>query len=318
MTQADALRAPVDGPVQATCTVLGTGSIGSYRSLQLTAPEIAWRARPGQFISIAVEGRGSLLRRPFSLYRVLPHKGSGTIEIVYNVIGEGTRWLAERDRHDAVDVVGPLGNGFPLPQQPDPCLLVGGGYGGAPLLYLAERLRDEGCRVDVIFGAGTADRLFNIIDAKRLSATATFTTDDGSSGVHGMVTDVFDDTVDRAGTRIVYACGPMPMLAAVAEAAARRRLPCQVAVEEAMACGVGGCMTCVVPVHTDAGVRNVRACYEGPVFLGRRVAWDLRGDHLPPAEFLAQTDPSGATTVADAGEDPATSDGSRPGGGGEE
>ena len=281
-----AVRGRESGPVQARCEVLTSGHIGSYRSLTLVAPEIAARARPGQFVSIAVGGQGTLLRRPFSLYRVSRSAGGGTIEIVYNTIGEGTRWLAARSRHDVVDVVGPLGNGFPMPQRPDPCLLIGGGYGAAPLLHLATLLRREGNRVDIIFGAATADRLFNAIEAKRVAASATFTTADGSSGVQGLVTDVFDAVVDRAGSRIVYACGPMPMLAAVAQAAAARRLPCQVAVEEAMACGVGVCMTCVVPIHTDDGIRNLRACYEGPVFLGRRVAWDLVGRRIPDEEFL--------------------------------
>ena len=279
-----AVRGRDEGPIQASCEVMKSGHIGSYRALTLVAPEIAARARPGQFVSIAVNGGETLLRRPFSIYQVSRHTGGGTVEIVYNVIGAGTRWLSERTRHDPVDVVGPLGNGFPMPQNSVPCLLVGGGYGAAPLLYLAGKLRLEGCRVDVIFGAGSSDRLFNAIEAKRLSASATFTTDDGSSGVQGRVTDVFDDVVERAGTRIVYACGPMPMLDAVAHAAAARKIPCQIAVEEAMACGVGVCMTCVVPLHTRDGLRNVRACYEGPVFDGRRIAWEYDGERLPDPE----------------------------------
>lgn len=297
-THSPTVRSRTDGPLQTTCEVMKTGFIGSYRSLTLVAPRIAERARPGQFITLAVEGGNTLLRRPFSIYEVSRHGGGGTVSVVYNVIGQGTRWLAERTRHDPIDVVGPLGNGFPLPQESVPCLLVGGGYGAAPLLYLANRLRREGCRVDVIFGAATGDRLFNAIEAKRLAASATFTTDDGSSGLRGRVTDPFDAVVERAGTKVVYACGPMPMLRAVAAAAADRGLPCQVAVEESMACGVGVCMTCIVPIHTDAGVRNLRACYEGPVFLGRRVAWEYEGERVPDAEFLpaaaAPDDPSAA------------------------
>ena len=284
-SQAPRVRGGADGPVQVTCEVLQTGFVGAYRSLTLVAPQIADRARPGQFISVAVGGK-TLLRRPFSIYQVSRHAGGGTVEVIYSVIGPGTQWLAERRRHDPVEVVGPLGNGFPLPQRNVPCLLVGGGYGAAPLLFLASVLRREGCRVDVILGAGSSGRLFNTMEAKRLAASATFTTDDGSSGVQGRVIDVFDEVAERAESQIVYACGPMPMLSAVARASAERGLPCQLAVEEAMACGVGVCMTCVVPVHTDDGVRNLRACYEGPVFLGRRVAWEYEGRQVPDAEFV--------------------------------
>jgi dihydroorotate dehydrogenase electron transfer subunit len=279
------VRGREHGPVQARCEILKHEQMGAYRSLTVVAPAIAERARPGQFISIAIEDGGALLRRPFSIYQVSGHGGAGTVEIVYSIVGDGTRWLATRERHHPLDIVGPLGNGFPLPARRVPCLLVGGGYGAAPLLYLAHRLRREECRVDVIFGAGTGQRLFNAIEAKRLAASATFTTDDGSTGIQGTVTSVFDDVVDRTGTQVVYACGPMPMLAAVAQAAAARRIPCQVAVEEAMACGVGVCMTCVVPLHTDTGLRHIRACYEGPVFDGRRVAWEYEGRRLPDDEF---------------------------------
>lgn len=299
-THSTQIRGRDSGPVQLSCEVMKTGFIGAYRSLTLVAPQIAERAQPGQFITIAVQGGNTSLRRPFSIYQVSRHGGGGTVEVVYNILGQGTKWLSERSRHDPVDVVGPLGNGFPLPHEKVPCLLVGGGYGAAPLLYLANRLQREGCRVDVIFGASTNDRLFNAIESKRLAASAMFTTDDGSSGVQGTVTDAFDDVVARAGSKVVYACGPMPMLAAVARASAALGIPCQVAVEEAMACGVGVCMTCVVPVHTDQGIRNVRACYEGPVFLGRRVAWEYDGLQLPQEEFSAMSaGPDAATGVGE-------------------
>ncbi|HEY8339854.1 MAG TPA: dihydroorotate dehydrogenase electron transfer subunit [Egibacteraceae bacterium] len=266
------------GPLRAMCEVLAHNKIGAYHSLTFVAPDMAERTSPGQFVTVGVEGGGTLLRRPFSVYSVSQHgPWAGTLEIVFDVVGPGTAWLAEREKHDVVDVVGPLGRPFPMPQQPVACLLVGGGYGAAPLLFLAQILQRRGFRVDMILGARTQSRVFNAIEAKRIAASATFTTDDGSFGVQGAVTDVMDRVIETAGTGVIYACGPMPMLAAVSEVARAKNLPCQVAVEEQMACGVGVCMTCVLPYRRRDEVVNLRACIDGPVFNGARVQWDLIG-----------------------------------------
>jgi dihydroorotate dehydrogenase electron transfer subunit len=265
------------GPLRAQCEVLAYGRIGDYHSLTFVAPEIAERAKPGQFVSLGV-GSGGVLRRPFSIYQVSQHgPWAGTVEIVFDVLGKGTRWLAERTKHDTVDVVGPLGRPFPMPQQPVNCLLVGGGYGTAPLLYLARQLTQRGLRVDMILGAKGQERIFNPIEAKRVAASAQFTTEDGSLGVEGLVTDVMPQVMESAGTGVVYGCGPMPMLAAVSSVAREHGVPVQVAVEEEMACGTGVCFTCVVPMQRKGGLENVRACIDGPVLNGARVAWDLIG-----------------------------------------
>jgi len=275
-------------PVREVCEVLGYRRIGSYHSLTFVTPAIAERTAPGQFLSVGVEGSGTVLRRPFSIYGVSRQRPwAGTVEIVFDAVGPGTEWLATRTKHDTVDLVGPLGKPFPIPQQRVPCLLVGGGYGAAPLLYLAQVLQQRGLRVDMIMGASTQDRVFNAIEAKRLSASTVFTTEDGSFGTVGRVTTVLEQMIESSGTQVVYACGPMPMLAAVATTAARMGVVCQVAVEEAMACGVGVCWTCVVPYHRREGVRNLRACIDGPVFNGARVAWDLLG-LTPPATTAPQ------------------------------
>jgi dihydroorotate dehydrogenase electron transfer subunit len=264
-----------EGPVRATCEVLASRPIGRYRQLTLVAPAIAAQTRPGQFVSIGVGAPEAVLRRPFSVAGVSQHgPWAGTVDIIFSVVGAGTEWLAGRSKHDPVDVVGPLGRSFPLPKQPVACLLVGGGYGAAPLLYLAKALQRQGMRVDLAFGAATQDRHFNVIEGKRLASSATFTTEDGSFGVQGRVTDVLADVIATAGTGVIYACGPMGMLAGVTEVARAHDLPCQVAVEESMACGVGVCMTCVVPYERRGELVNVRACVEGPVLDGKRVAWD--------------------------------------------
>ena len=140
---------------------------------------------------------------------------------------------------------------------------------------LAEQLRERGCRVDVVLGASTEEKLFGTLDIKRLATTLTITTDDGSSGTQGRVTDVLSDIMDKSDSAVVYACGPMGMLAAVAAVATEKRAHSQCSVEESMACGIGVCMTCVLPVIGDDGVTTmVRSCVEGPVFRGDRVRWN--------------------------------------------
>jgi dihydroorotate dehydrogenase electron transfer subunit len=263
-------------PVRATCEVLARRRQGSYWLLSISAPEIAERAEPGQFIDIAVDAPGSLLRRPFSIART-SRQGpfAGTVDVVFDAHGPGTEWLTTVDAHDVVDVVGPLGTPFPLPKRKVSCLLVGGGYGTAPLFFLADRLVREGLRVDLIVGAASKDRLLDVIEAKRASASVTFTTEDGSYGERGRVTDVLEDVASRCGTGVVYACGPNPMLRAVSERCVELELPVQVAVEERMACGIGVCFTCVLPIrHKDGGVRMKRSCVDGPVFNGARIAWE--------------------------------------------
>jgi dihydroorotate dehydrogenase electron transfer subunit len=188
-------------PVKATCEVLARRRQGSYWLLSISAPEIAERAEPGQFIDIAVEAAGTLLRRPFSIARVSKQGPfAGTVDVVFDAHGPGTEWLTTVESHDVLDVVGPLGNPFPLPKRKVSCLLVGGGYGTAPLFFLADRLVREGLRVDLIVGAASKDRLLDVIEAKRASASVTFTTEDGSYGERGRVTDVLEDVATRCGT----------------------------------------------------------------------------------------------------------------------
>jgi dihydroorotate dehydrogenase electron transfer subunit len=153
--------------------------------------------------------------------------------------------------------------------------LVGGGYGSAPLVALAGALRARGCRVDMVLGAATEDRLFGVPEARRVASSVSVTTEDGSAGERGRVTDVLPDLLARTLADVVYACGPMGMLRAVSALAGSYGVDCQCAVEEAMACGIGVCMTCVLPVVGEDGVtRMVRSCVEGPVFRGDLVRWD--------------------------------------------
>jgi dihydroorotate dehydrogenase electron transfer subunit len=268
-----------DGPVHATCEVIARRREGAYWLVSVAARAIAERAQPGQFVQVAVEAQDTLLRRPFSIARVSRQGASaGTVDIVFDAHGPGTTWLTGVETHDVLDLVGPLGTPFPLPQRKVNCLLVGGGYGIAPLYYLAESLLRRGLRVDMINGAATAERIMGAIEAKRLSASVSFTTEDGTYGTQGRVTDVLDQVIATSRTGLVYACGPNPMLRAVSERCVQLGIPVQVAVEERMGCGIGVCFTCVVPiVGRDGAARNKRACVEGPVFNGARIGWDRWG-----------------------------------------
>jgi len=262
--------------------VFGYRRLGDpYHSLTIVAPDICRDATPGQFIAVRpLEDRSLLLRRPFSIHRIDRRPGwAGTIEVVFDVRGRGTELLARSRPHTVLDVLGPLGRPFRMPREPSTCLLVGGGIGSAPLLFLAEELRDRGNRVDFVIGGRTQEHLLRPIESKRVALTVRFTTDDGSSGHHGVVTDILEETIEQTGAKVVYACGPTPMLRAVAEVCRSKRIPCQVAFEEVMACGFGACLVCAVPVRTDKTDPEawawVRCCAEGPVFSASRIHWDM-------------------------------------------
>jgi dihydroorotate dehydrogenase electron transfer subunit len=272
-------------PVQVKGEVLSVKPIGDYYSMTVVASGIAEHTRPGQFVAVAVGGEdgGMLLRRAFSIYSVRETGVyGGTVEFIFSVTGKGTAWLSRQRPYDPIDIVGPMGRPFALPREPANCVLVGGGYGSAPLFLLADALRTRGCRIDAVLGASTGDRLFGALDAKRMAASVAFTTDDGSYGEKGRVSDVLPEVIDRVHADVVYACGPMPMLDAVQRVAGLAYggagIPTQVAVEESMACGVGVCMTCVLPViGSDGNTRMVRSCVDGPVFAGDRIRWDSLG-----------------------------------------
>ena len=272
-----------------------------YHSLTIVAPDIGEKVRPGQFVNLRCgEDRSFILRRPFSVYRVHKRGGwSSTIEVVFDIRGPGTQYLSSLRTHSSLDMVGPSGRGFALPKRRAHCLLVGGGIGAAPLFFLADELRNEGHRVDVILGARSSRYLLNAIEVRRLASVYHITTEDGTMGETGRVTDVLDDTIDRCETEVVYTCGPHPMLAAVARVCVEKQIPVQVAVEELMACGYGVCMTCVMPVRSrkkgkteeEEEFHYARSCIEGPVFNGASVVWN--GEVEVVATDQAELSPAG-------------------------
>jgi dihydroorotate dehydrogenase electron transfer subunit len=275
----------MSNPVQETAEILSVQKVGEYVQFTVVAPGVAAGFQPGHFVAVAVGGENSsmLLRRAFALYGATPSGAfAGTIQFVVAEHGPGTRWLVQRRVGELLDVVGPLGTPFPMPTGPAPAVLVGGGYGTAPLIPLAGALLAAGSPVDMVVGASTGSRLFGELVAKRLIGAVAVTTDDGSAGRQGRVTDALPEAIERIGAEVVYACGPMAMLRAVGDVARAHAIHAQVAVEEAMACGIGVCMTCVLPVRGDDGQsRFVRSCVEGPVFDADRVRWADVGT-LPP------------------------------------
>jgi dihydroorotate dehydrogenase electron transfer subunit len=270
-------RAPGEtGPVQVRATVLTVRRVDAYHALTLVAPAIAARFRPGQFITVAVGGpeTSMLARRAFAIHDVRPDHG-GTIEFMFEVRGPGTRWLSGLRAREALDATGPLGRPFRLPKNPSSCLLLGVGYGCAPLFALAARLREHGSSVDFLLGAQSADRIFGALTARRSGRSATVTTSDGSLGARGAVTDLLEQVIREARTEVVYASAPVPVLREVTALASKYDIAVQASVDLDMACGIGVCMGCVLPVTgTDGITRMLRSCVEGPVFRGDLVRWD--------------------------------------------
>jgi len=263
--------------VQRSVEVLSNKKVGSYHHMVFSVGEMALSAKPGNFVAISVGGPNSamVLRRAFAIYRASDRGNyGGTIELVVAAHGSGSKWLSERAIHERVDMVGPLGTAFGIPTDQVNALLVGGGYGSAPLFGLAEVLKQRGCRVDIVLGASTANKIYAPLEGKRSVNTMTLTTEDGSAGITGRVTDVMSGLIQKNSVDIIYSCGPMAMLEAVDAIAQGAGIMHQCAVEESMACGIGVCMTCVIPLRDDAGViRMQRTCIEGPVVDGSKVIW---------------------------------------------
>jgi len=252
--------------------ILAHAPIGkSYYRLVLRAGEAAAAAVPGQFVMLRVsENRDPLLARPLGISAII---SKTSMEIVYRVAGRGTMMLSQIEPGHSLDMLGPLGQGFPLPEKGVTPVLVAGGSGFPPLHFLSTRI---GPQAHLFIGARNRECLppANILKSfKENVAKMHIATEDGSMGKKGMSTDLLLDYLDRAGKKdrkTFFACGPRPMLEAVSRLAAEHAVPCYVSVEERMACGVGACMGCSVPVK-EGGYKLV--CKEGPVFDAREIEW---------------------------------------------
>jgi dihydroorotate dehydrogenase electron transfer subunit len=223
-----------------------------------------------------------VLRRAFAISRVSNSSTfGGTMELIVAPHGQGSKWLCAQQEGAMIDIVAPLGTAFGIPTEPVPVLLVGGGYGSAPLFGLAEVLNARGCRVDMLLGASTASKIYAPMEGKRAVNSMRIYTEDGSMGQAGRVTDPIPEIIKDLDIAVIYSCGPMAMLSAITKISDQFGVVHQCAVEESMACGIGICMTCVLPVENEDGsISNLRSCIDGPVMDGSKVQWSQVGTQL--------------------------------------
>ena len=247
-----------------------------YRFLVLDAPGLAADLAPGQFVHVRVPGlEASALRRPFSVFDA----ADGRVTLLYKVVGRGTEALARAQAGDAVKVEGPLGHGFPLACTGAP-LLVGGGYGVAPLHFLARRFVAAGQKPVVFVGGRTKDDLLALDRFAALGVEVRTATNDGSAGAKGFVTEPLDAelaALRRADAPFeLFACGPDGLLKAVTQRALDAGRPGWISMDRHMVCGVGACFACIQPVRLPNGeVSNARCCVNGPVFKAEEIVWSI-------------------------------------------
>jgi len=277
---------------------------GHYRLLTLKVPEIAAFAKPGQFVHVRCGNTlEPLLRRPVSIHKI--EADHGRLSLLYHVVGRGTRLLAEKQPGEQVDLMGPLGRGFTLPEWVNKAVVVGGGIGAAPLLPLVETLVLARVETTVILGARCQELLIGVDPVVELGVEVITATEDGSVGNKGLVTDVLRRVLDpcrvqnkaqnhsqdfgrnpgqnpsrdkqsRNQVDYLYGCGPKPMLKAVAALAQEYNIPGEVSLEERMGCGVGACLACACKVRKqgETGFIYKRVCDHGPVCSLREVVLD--------------------------------------------
>ena len=269
---------------QLLAPIVSNKKAGQYHQIIINVGDLAALCKPGNFVAINVGGDTSsmILRRAFAISRVSVNSTfGGTMELIVAPHGQGSRWLCAQGEGAVLDIVAPLGTAFGIPTEAVPVLLVGGGYGSAPLFGLAEVLTARGCRVDMILGASTASKIYAPMEGKRAVNSMRIYTEDGSMGQAGRVTDPIPEIIRDLDIAVVYSCGPMPMLSAITKITDEFSVVHQCAVEEAMACGIGVCMTCVLPVENEDGtVSMLRSCIDGPVMDGSKVQWNLVGKPL--------------------------------------
>ena len=267
--------------VQEIVTILSNKRVGAYHQILLNVGDIVKNCRPGNFVAISVGGDTSkmILRRAFAISRVSESSQyGGTMELIVAPHGSGSKWLCSQLEGTEIDIVAPLGTAFGIPTEPISALLIGGGYGSAPLFGLADVLKSRGCKVDMLLGASVGSKIYAPMEGKRSVNSLKIYTEDGSMGETGRVTENLLNIVKDRNIDVIYSCGPMAMLSAITALVADTDVIHQCAVEESMACGIGICMTCVLPVRNEDGSTSMlRSCIDGPVMDGSTVRWDLVG-----------------------------------------
>jgi dihydroorotate dehydrogenase electron transfer subunit len=267
-------------PLDVDAEVLSATQLSAdFSVLTLSAPAIAAAAAPGQFVMVRTSpGTDPLLRRPFSFFELLRDSDGAPsgFSLLIKRVGPGTARLCDARPGDRFPCLGPLGRGFDL--RPGLAWMVAGGVGLAPFAMLAEALRRDSTPVTLYYGARTSRDLFYLDWFAARGVRLELATEDGSRGAHGRVTVPLAHALagTDAGVPVtIYACGPEPMLKAVAALSAAHNRPSQVSTEQIMGCGLGGCYSCVVRVHDGSPHGHfARSCVNGPVFSGDAIAWD--------------------------------------------
>jgi len=253
---------------QEDCRVIDNINVApDYYKITFSSKEIAKEAKAGQFAQIKVsEGLSPLLRRPFSFHKI----GKDSFEVLYHVVGSGSKILSQKKKGDILNIIGPLGNGFKV-EKGKTAVLLAGGCGTAPLFALEEELKREGIESHFFQGASTDGLLLCKADFAKTGTKLYITTDDGSGGTKGTVSALFSSYLDSFDPKqsVIYTCGPKAMIRAVVNIAQEKNIECQVSLEEHMACGIGACLGCVV--QTVNG--NRRVCKDGPVFDSKEIIW---------------------------------------------
>lgn len=269
---------------QVIAPIISNKRIGDYHQILLGVGSLSSAVRPGNFIAIRVGGEDTkmVLRRAFAISRTSESTNyGGTLELIIAPHGSGSKWLCAQQDGAEVDVIVPLGKAFGIPAEPAQALLVGGGYGSAPLFGLADVLRDRGCRIEMLLGASTGNKIYAPMEGKRSVSSLKIFTEDGSMGEKGLVTSPIRAMIDEGRVDVIYSCGPMAMLRAISQIVDGTDVVHQCSVEESMACGIGICMTCVLPVTlADGSIANLRSCIDGPVMDGAAVCWDEVGKQI--------------------------------------
>jgi len=251
-----------------------------YNLLTFSPLAPAQEPEPGQFYMISTFGKSGaqssyedthdpLLKRPFSLFR----KTTKGLQILFRIRGRGTAMMRELKKGSRIEVLGPLGNSYPSPPRNKTPLIIAGGIGIASLFYFAERLSRAKKKAYISYGVRSEKELFMVEELKRFAKELSISTDDGSCGERGCVTDIAGNLLSHipalSTNCVMYACGPRKMLEAVSGMAKQRGIEAYLSMEEVMACGVGACLGCVV--GTVNGYKRV--CKEGPVFNGQEIVW---------------------------------------------
>lgn len=265
-------------PTQEKCRILEHQKVtpDCYR-ITLASNYIASHAKPGQFVNVkCADASDPLLRRPLSIHQIYDK----TFSLLYRVVGKATHLLSQYNVGAEIDVLGPLGNGFNIQPDKQIHVLVGGGIGAAPLLALASKLQSQNPKskknaIYVLLGSGTHGDVLCETEFKNITDQVLVSTDDGSYGKKGLISDVLIDVINNLITThnlpltTIYSCGPHPMLHAIADIAYQKQIECQLSMEAYMACGIGTCLGCVI--QTRGGYKKV--CDEGPIFDAKEILW---------------------------------------------